>query len=92
MTKPREKETGLQGLRWSLVMFPNEYFYIGFWILVSGNTKGNWEYYYKILFNKVLNMDFPLPSPYLGMLYQRSRVACRMCSDASFNENPKWVR
>ena len=43
MTKPREKETGLQGLRWSLVMSPNEYFYIGFWILVSGNTKGNWE-------------------------------------------------
>ena len=25
-------------------------------------------------------MDFPLPSPYLGMLYQRSRVACRMPS------------
>lgn len=22
---------------------PDEYFYIGFWILVSGNTKGNWE-------------------------------------------------
>ncbi len=28
MTKLREKETGLQGLRWSLVMSPNEYFYI----------------------------------------------------------------
>lgn len=23
---------------------PDEYFYIGFWILVSGNTKGNWEF------------------------------------------------
>lgn len=23
---------------------PHEYFYIGFWILVSGNTKGNWEF------------------------------------------------
>jgi len=23
---------------------PDEYFYIGFWILVSRNTKGNWEF------------------------------------------------
>ena len=26
---------------------PDEYFYIGFWILVSGNTKGNWEFLLK---------------------------------------------
>lgn len=38
MTKPREKETYLQGLRWSLVMPPNEYFYIEFQWLNSSNT------------------------------------------------------
>ena len=38
MTKLMEKETGLQGLRWSLVMPPNEYFYIEFQWLSSSNT------------------------------------------------------
>lgn len=46
MTKPREKTSKeLIFKTWGGgIICKDEYFYIGFWILVSGNTKGNWEF------------------------------------------------